>query len=260
MRLFSKILMLFFIFCFFQNSITAQEFYQIPKQVFDLYEMTGVKANHIDTVNAFEISQFITLKEYKQFLEDVKADSSKQYYLQMLPDSSIAKTKDVYEKYLNSKKYEKNPVLGVSWDAAVEFCKWKTQKNASSEDFYYSLPLASEWLAAYRYLNKNPIKNDFNYKYSDLLLTSVDEMRFALDLNNSNDYEFIFDNVNFHKKDEPRMNRRKRIAGGNYLFEQQTFFNDNYCLFSDKGSEYVSFRIVKVSKNQQNRGISYNQQ
>ena len=128
MRLFSKILMLFFIFCFFQNSITAQEFYQIPKQVFDLYEMTGVKANYIDTVNAFEISQFITLKEYKQFLEDVKADSSKQYYLQMLPDSSIAKTKDVYEKYLNSKKYEKNPVLGVSWDAAVEFANGKHKK------------------------------------------------------------------------------------------------------------------------------------
>ncbi len=244
-----KFSVLAFLFCLKQNLVEGQQFYKIPEQIFDLYEMTGYDSEFIDTVPAFEVSQFISLKEYKEFLEEVKRDSTHEFYLKMLPDSSISHNSIIYKEYITDKKYEKYPVLGVTWESAMYYCYWKTKKDfANSKDScYYRLPLASEWLAAYKYLESYSIKNDFNYKYADLLITSLDETGYSF-IDHNEKYGFLFDHVFFHRKHDSPALKRKRIIGSSYVFEMNKFMTSGACLYAEEGSNYVSFRIVKAIK------------
>jgi hypothetical protein len=228
-----------------QKFVDGQEFYKIPDQIINFYEMTEVDYEYMDTIPAFEISHFITLKEYKEFLVDVKKDSSEYYYLHMLPDSSIAKSPEIYNEYITEKKYEKYPVLGVTWEGALNYCWWKSRKDNDQGvlEFSYSLPLAREWMAAYSYLTENSIKNDFNNKYADLLFSSYLEPAFPYIYKNK--FRCEMDYIHFANQDSHLASKRKMIIGSSYVYEMCKFFTNYNNLHSYEGSAYVSFRIVK---------------
>ncbi len=87
-------------------------------------------------MNSFYIKTTeVTNKEYMEFINDLKQDSSSPWNAsriqkELLPDAQkMAKISvdgayvPVYD-YLTSKKYQSYPALGISWVAANEYCKW----------------------------------------------------------------------------------------------------------------------------------------
>ncbi len=236
----------------------------IPSQTLNLYKLLGENTNaHEHTVKSFQISEFVTFKEYKEYLNAIREDSSAAFYLCQLPDTNIT-THDAYMKYVRSDEYDAYPVLGITWEAAMNFCKWKTLKdNKDSITFIYRLPACSEWLAAYHYYSKNNIKNDMNDKYADWLLNEMTEgfigfkCEFSLD--------FI---IYLHKKNDALVNKRKRVIGDSYMSQydplQSTLFGKKeYPVFTSyyiatEGKRHIAFRYVKEKVNNSEPGIPYN--
>jgi len=219
----------------------------IPTQTLNLYKIIGVNwLSAIQTIDSFEISSFVTYEEYKEYLSSIKKDSSEQFYLSQFPDTTIA-PKEVYQKYISSTDYDDYPVLGISWDNAMNYCKWKTLRDnpKDSINFIYRLPKCSEWLAAHSYLEENHKPNDFNKNYSDWLLSS----KFENYLYDAKNYKFVYDNVYLHKKDDPLTMKRKFAIGDSYVCQQEHlegYYGFNY--YSTQGYRHISFRYVKTEK------------
>lgn len=228
------------------SKIVAQSMHVIPTQILNLYKLLGITTiDKKDTIKVFEISDFITYKEYKEYLTSVKKDSSISFYKSQFPDTNITIKKEVYEKYINSSEYDDYPVLGISWDNAMNYCKWKTLKeNKDSIRFIYRLPDCSQWLSSLDYLTKQKIKNDFNQNYSDWLLNTKDE---SLSFYSSGrNKEFPFDYIYLSReKDVPAL-KRKLVIGDSYLYQEERLINyANYSYYSFEGYRQIAFRIVK---------------
>ncbi|MFZ5551609.1 MAG: SUMF1/EgtB/PvdO family nonheme iron enzyme [Bacteroidota bacterium] len=191
------------------------------------------------------ISRQVTLGEYKQYLETVKKDSSETFYKSQLPDTSMC-TKSAYEKYISDKQYESFPVAGVTWENAMNYCRWKTIKENRSDTvtYFYRLPTLGEWLNAVNYANDKISGHDFGTYFSDWTMTSRDE---------TPDDWFEYGDQKWHevkyiaaKKDSPAM-KRKTVMGNsfkngftNYVINRMIYF------YQYEGLSHVSFRLVKI--------------
>jgi hypothetical protein len=231
----------YFILLFSLSCVDAigQKFTKVPTQYLELYKLLGYEnKNKIDTVKGFEISNFITYKQYKKYLNSIKPDSSEQFYISQLPDTNITIEKDVYQEYITSNAYDKYPVLGISWKNAMNYCRWKTlEDNKKGKiDFVYRLPYESEWLAALNYFKLNKIKHDLDQKYSDWLLNAFDESVYNFRFNSKFDYSYS------HKKEDPPVLKRKKVIGESYLYNI-LFFKYGYSYI---GYQQIAFRIVKT--------------
>jgi formylglycine-generating enzyme required for sulfatase activity len=220
---------------FVSINIQAQQMHSIPQQKF-LFPNATEKQEEI-SVEAFEISDFISLGEYKEYLAEIKKDSSFEYYRSQLPDSSITIQEDVFVEYLQNPEYENYPVLGISWENAMNFCKWKSLKENNGEiKFIYRLPLYSEWQAAQKHLEKEAVAHDFNKLFSDYLLNSYYEQR---------TWESL-ENIYFHKKNDHAYFKRKCVIGNSYRFNNQEEFNILPYSLANEGYRHIGFRIVKT--------------
>jgi sulfatase modifying factor 1 len=106
----------------------------------------------------------ITNHEYRQFMDRMVEDSvsvlGEEFIMSTLyPDTSVW-TKDftyhngdqMTEYYYSSPAFDMYPVVGVSWDAAKYFCKWRSQlyntyltEHKSFRSPRYRLPSEAEW-------------------------------------------------------------------------------------------------------------------
>lgn len=227
--------------------LTTSNLIIIPTQNLNLYELLGdtTRPDFSKEVKEFEISSFVTYKEYKEYLQSIKSDSSENFYQTQLPDKNIAPP-EIRNIYLTSNEYDNYPVLGISWDNAMNFCKWKSLKDNSKEiNFIYRLPYASEWLSAYSFLTSNKINNDLNKKYSDWLLNSKDESHY--DFTGESKKRFLYDYIILHRKEDPQALKRKFVIGKSYLFqleELKDYYSFSY--YATEGYRQISFRLIKV--------------
>lgn len=113
------------------------KFYSIPSQSKNFHALYGdTSYKKAQIVEEFEISEQVTFKEYKEYLAAIKKDSSEKFYWSQLPDTNISTDKKVYTEYITSKEYDDYPVLGISWDNAMNYCKWKTIKDNDSDSIH----------------------------------------------------------------------------------------------------------------------------
>jgi len=246
-RLTGFFLLLIFTFLFASYTLVkkSNNLYDIPLQTIYLFKVLGIEPKDKDqTVKEFQISKFVTYLEYKEYLNAIKLDSTEIYFQTQLPDSNIG-IPNIRSKYITSVEYDKYPVLGISWDNAMNFCKWKTLKeNKDSIEFIYRLPTLYEWVAAYNYLLKYKIDNDFNINYSDWLLNSKDESVYfhKNDIDNSFFSKYIY----LHKISDHRALKRKFVIGNSYLYQIEKLFDYYFFNFySDEGYRQISFRYIK---------------
>ncbi|HAN77350.1 MAG TPA: hypothetical protein DCQ31_06030 [Bacteroidales bacterium] len=216
------------------------DYYVIPTQTLNTYELLGLnsKTNYNQTIKTFEISKFITLKEYNEFLQYIKKRTTRKFYVSQLPDTSIISEKEI-KKYLRNKGFQDKPIVGISWESAMNFCKWKTQKENLTSDikFIYRLPNFSEWLFSQYFLKNSSLENDFNKNYSDWLINAKDDSYY---------FDIYYDAL---ESDPPAL-KRKVAIGNSFLFKQPTFgdyFNFSY--YSFNGYPQIGFRYVKVHLN-----------
>jgi len=76
----------------------------------------------------------ITNNEYRQFIYEIKEDTTEEYVKQVYPDTMVW-MKDfshhygdpMMEWYWLHPAFDEYPVVGVDWKDAHEFCKWRTK-------------------------------------------------------------------------------------------------------------------------------------
>ncbi|HXP52539.1 MAG TPA: SUMF1/EgtB/PvdO family nonheme iron enzyme [Bacteroidia bacterium] len=219
--------------------------FNIPERTLRPYEVVNDWPNGTKLqMEDFEISDFVTYAQYKIYLKEIKTDSSSIFYQSQLPDTTMCR-KDIYAKYLSSNEYDNYPVLGISWNAAMNYCRWMTLKeNKDSIVYLYCLPTCSEWVDSYDYLKSAGIKNDFNKNYSDWLLNSKNDSsgwNSILMFHESwiKDSTFIEDYIHIELK-------KKLAIGDSYLFKQDKLMNyKNYGYSSNHGYRHIGFRYIR---------------
>jgi hypothetical protein len=229
------------LFAFSKSEIGSQKMFHVPSQRFDLSGELGVKERHDSiTVDSFEISSLITYGEYKKYLDAIKKDSSLQFYQSQFPDSSMCPP-EAYAQYVNSIAYDNFPVSGISWDNAMNFCKWKTIRANPKDSFnlVYRLPLSSEWISAFKYLSDKKIPNDFNQDYSDWTLDAKDDTYYGDLKDKYLDYEY------YAKDDDTPVLKRKLVLGNSFRFSQENLFEFySWSYYEFHGYANIGFRYV----------------
>lgn len=242
-----KIFIWLFLLCIITET-NAQQWIQIQEQKFDLKEKLGLSSSSIIDVESFYISDFVTLKEYKFYLQAIKEDSTIAFYHSQLPDTTVFGSIEDYQNYITTNTYDNMPVVGISWDNAMSYCKWKTQQ--SQEAVLFRLPTASEWIVAIDQFKDSHYTNIF----SDWLLNSSYNwgQNYGTCIKDSYCLEMLKENyIYLHKKEDPMIYKRKMIAGNSWYYQSKhPLIQPYYCAF--EGYRFIAFRIVKEEYDKNN--------
>jgi len=195
------------------------------------------------TVKKFELShEQVTLAEYKSFLNSVKVDSNEMVYNSLLLDTTIG-PRNVRDEYFNSGKYDSYPVVGISWENALKYCRWLTLKNNSdSLKVIYRLPNLYEYYSAFQFLQSSAIYNNLNSTYADWLLDAMDESMTQEQEDIALSYYY------FHLLSDPPSMKRKMVIGKSFLHSFNAL--EDYLklsFYADHGYRHIGFRILKDS-------------
>lgn len=104
-----------------------------------------------------EISNF-SWQEFEYWTKAIYGANSKEH-LAVLPDTLVWREKLAYNEpyvqyYYRHPAYKDYPVVGISYEQAVAFCKWRTErvkmfltrkKDFKNHHFEYRLPTKKEW-------------------------------------------------------------------------------------------------------------------
>ncbi len=96
----------------------------------------GARNTFLDKVELTNIGW----KEYLYYLKNEEGEDSEEY-LNALPDTVIWKLS--YDgSFFDTKKYDDWPVIGINYQQAVDYCKWRSKVVSQKEnrDIEYSLP------------------------------------------------------------------------------------------------------------------------
>lgn len=220
----------------------------------ELFPSINISHNIKIKVKKFELSEDqVSLKSYKIFLAAVKKDSGELVYQTLLPDTNIG-PKDVRDEYFNSGKYDDYPVVGISWENALRYCKWMTlMNNPDSLQVIYRLPNLYEYYSAYTYMQSSAINNSLNSLYADWLMDAMDESMMQLQEDIAISYYY------FHLKSDPPVMKRKMVIGKSFLHAFNSL--EDYLrlsFYGDQGYRHIGFRLVKdESKEMLETQISY---
>lgn len=187
------------------------------------------------------ISAQITYGQYKRYLAAVKHDSSEAFYQSQQPDSGMT-SPAIYKRYVGSSEFDDRPVVGISWENAMNYCRWKSAQDQAGQQspFVYRLPSFVEWRLAKRFAVEQGREEAFDTGFSDWLLDAKDETEINLDHFFKQSYVYVA------KKDDPPVLKRKVVMGASFLYQYDdpyAYFKNSY--YSGDGYRSVSFRIVK---------------
>lgn len=232
-----------------------------------------VKINHKLYVDQTEVTNFNWI-EYLGWIEQKDGKNSLTYQ-NALPDTTVWKTKlkhnEPYVKYyFRHSAYRDYPIIGISYEQVVNFCKWRTdrvkelyniqrKKNTKSVypvNFKYRLPTKKEWelIASAPYSEKTQKKIDHKYKgqpLTNLKRGRNDGMGVAGSLNNNADvtapvFSYWPNNYGIYNLigNVAEMIDEKGIAkGGSWLHQQEEVTIEKDFTYK-QGNSWVGFRCV----------------
>lgn len=149
------------------------------------------------TKNIFIDEAEITNIDYQEFLFYVKRDSTEESFNKIIPQLRVYDHNDA--DYYTSSQYRFFPVVGLTYEQAKEYCKWRSQfvtnlyktEYKKNVNFKFRLPTETEWeLAASNGLNK------MKYQYG------VEKVQTISLKVNSKASEFLFDKILTTKNEE----------------------------------------------------------
>lgn len=129
----------------------------IPKKKKKFIPPGTVKINDTLFVDEVEINNG-GWQEY-EFMIKQKYGTNSSQHVAVLPDTLVWRDKNAYNEpyvqyYYRHPAYKDYPVIGVSYEQVVEYCKWRTErvkefvcisKKYGIVDFEYRLPTKKEW-------------------------------------------------------------------------------------------------------------------
>lgn len=112
------------------------------------------RAGHPETIKSFYLAKYeVTLEEFEQFIDatNYETDADKAGGSMVLVDKHHETKSGINWKYDANGKLQSgfeytHPVIHVSWNDAVAYCQWLSQKNGLT----YRLPTEAEWEYAAR--------------------------------------------------------------------------------------------------------------
>ena len=96
------------------------------------------------TVQSFYLDQTeIANIHWLEYLFYIQRDSSEAFYLSALPDTTVWEKELAYNtpyvsNYLRYPGFRYYPVVGVSWNQAVDYCRWRTEAVNKQKAIEYS--------------------------------------------------------------------------------------------------------------------------
>ncbi|WP_186292491.1 SUMF1/EgtB/PvdO family nonheme iron enzyme [Cardinium endosymbiont of Dermatophagoides farinae] len=111
---------------------------------------TGGGSTKPVTITSFYIDQTpITNLDYREYLYDLQKNSLTEAYKAAMPNQQALLEGFSYnnlylENYLNAPGFAYYPVVGVSWEQATEYCKWRTKKFQEEEIKKYKAKLTPQ--------------------------------------------------------------------------------------------------------------------
>lgn len=117
--------------------------------------------------------------EYLHWIAQVHGEESEEY-MNAVPDTMVWEALPFREYYLTHSAYRNYPVVGVSWDQANAYCKWRSDrvmeqllikkglhpKTIVPKKLSYRLPTVEEWNQAANVGYKVKIQNKIDKEYS----------------------------------------------------------------------------------------------
>jgi hypothetical protein len=214
---------------------TFGQFHPVPKMEVDLSFLTDKEFRK--QIKSFSISELITVKEFKEYLVSVKRDSSSEFYQSQLPKSKQF-SKSLALAILKCQELQEQPMPGVSWTVARNYCKWlSTNPENKDMEYSYSLPMLSELIAYNQFYKLGQSKEleswTLNaYDESSITFSSIGEYQYSAGYN-----------------DPPSM-KRKVIYGGSYQmnYDPRSTYNYLQYEYQDSSSRFVGFKIVRTTK------------
>jgi len=141
-------------------------------------------------IDKTEVSNF-DWREYVMWLEKTYGKTAMEYR-NALPDTLVWKEKESFNEpytqyYYSHPAYNDYPVVGISYEQAVQYCKWRTErvkelfetkmltdkKNVYPTNFEYRLPTKEEWEAAAKIGYSEKIQQQLNTKYKGQILANL---------------------------------------------------------------------------------------
>ncbi len=213
------------------------QFFNIKSKSLNFAQKLGVPSDSsVHELGSFRISNQITLKQYKQYLNSIKKDSLYSFYLSQLP--KIDNQEKLTAKYLSSNEFDSQPVIGVSMDNACNFARWYTaiQKN---NKFKYRLPILVEWISMNE--EKKTFSDDF---LLDWTLNSYDESSLLFYKKG----EFPLGYFYQHKNTDAKIKKRKCVIGKSFRVSlaDPVKIASQFPCYADEGYADVGFRLVEV--------------
>ncbi len=231
----------------FSTQLVFSQFYPVNDTTITV--ITNNKSSRNEKVQSFVISNLITVKEFKIYLESVKSDSTDRFYKSQLPSSSKI-TNDLVNMIFSDSALQNKPMPGVSWTVALNYCKWLNRSVSSLNIGYeYELPLLSEMIA---FTNLYGLDN--LSELESWTLNTYDES--MLGFRNTINYSY------YARTDDPPSLKRKVIYGASYHMNYKlgTPYRTFQYEYQDSSSRFIGFRIIKRLKNIHKDTLSINDQ
>lgn len=118
---------------FIANMVYVEGGYMIMGNMGEEQSSAGGRYAKPVTVTSFYIDKTpITNLDYREYLEDLKKNGPIEQYKAAMPNQKVwvqdFSYNDPYlENYLYSPGFMYYPVVGVTWEQATEYCKWRTE-------------------------------------------------------------------------------------------------------------------------------------
>lgn len=135
-----------------QKPLSSYKVVEEPR--FDFVLIPGLKTKEIQASRYHMYDHEVTVSDYQEFMDYLKKEQKYDVLDKIRPDSTkwIFEDKVPFQKYFYSNKYLDFPVVCISYDAAVEYCKWiELLINKSRKDSRIAvvrLPTNFEWVNA----------------------------------------------------------------------------------------------------------------
>lgn len=215
----------------FHGSVFSQ-YYPVPASELDL--STLLRSEVQISVKEFTISNLVTVSEFNAYLLAMEKDSTKEFYENQLPKLG-KKSAELVAAIRNNPELQDQPMPGVSWTVANNYCHWLTATAAKQGSNYtYELPYLSEVVA---FEKCYPPK-------SNSLLESWVKNAYDESIGEFGPFtEYVYD----AKKGDPPAMKRKRMYGGSYHMNRVADKKYSYgdYEYQDSSSAFIGFRVVR---------------